>query len=338
MAALPDLTKDPTLEAVDTAIERVQSKRPRDYLGMSGLGSECERALWYSFRWCSEIASRADLIKCRIDGYQGESLQADRLRLVKGIELHTEDPETGEQFEFIDFGGHLRGHMDGAILGLMQAAKTWHVWEHKQVNEKKQRALQKAKSEKGEKAALEAWDLTYFGQAQLYMHFSGMTRHYLTCSSPGSRHTIGVRTDYQPTVALRLLVRAEYIITAESPPAKISDNPDHFVCQWCDHRDTCQGGVIPQVSCRTCVHSTPELIGDRRWSCARYRADLSFQEQETACEDHLFIPPLMPWPYIDASPEENWITYDTPAGILKNGRGGLESYQLREEQNASVVG
>lgn len=327
MATLPNLHRDPTLEAVDAAIEARQERYARDYLGMSSIGSACDRALWYGFRWATDLAHNAATLKRFADGHHGEALQAMRLRMVAGIELHTVDGR-GKQFGFYDLGGHLRGHIDGAILGLLQAPKTWHIWEHKQVDEKKFRALEKAKRELGEKAALEAWDETYFTQGQLYMHFAELTRHYLTCSTPGGRNTISVRTNYHQPTAWRALSRARAIITAAEPPARISDDPGFYQCNWCPHAPICHHGALPIVNCRTCVHSTPELDGDRRWSCARWGRDLSVPEQIAACDQHLFIPALTPWPVKDADPVENSITYE--GGIINGGPGGRSSTALRE--------
>lgn len=329
MAKLPDLQGDPTLGAVDAALEENQSRRPREYLGMSVIGRPCEREIWYGYRWCSEIAFNAATLKRFADGHHGEALQAARLRAVDGIELHTHSGDGG-QFGFYDLGGHLRGHMDGAILGLLQAPKTWHVWEHKQVDPKKQAALEVAKREHGEKAALAAWDETYSGQAQLYLHYSGMRRHYLTCATPGGRHTVSARTDYDRAAAERLLERARRIIEATSPPPRISEDPEHFVCNWCDHRPVCHGRQLPVVSCRTCVHATPETDGDRRWSCARWTKDLSTTEQKAGCSEHLFIPATTPWTVVDADPEENSITY---TDHKNGGTGGLDSRTLREVAN-----
>lgn len=330
MAKLPDFTRDPTLEAVDAALEAKQSRHARDYLGMSAIGRPCEREIWYGYRWCSVIAFNATTLKRFADGHHGEDLQAARLRMVDGIELHTHT-EDGDQFGFYDLGGHLRGHMDGAIRGLLQAPKTWHVWEHKQVDPKKQTALEKAKREHGEKGALKVWDETYHAQAQLYLHFSGMTRHYLTCSTPGGRHTISARTDYDMSTALWLIERAHRVIVADSPPPRLSEDPDYYICRWCDFSKICHDDKLPEVSCRTCLHATPELDGDRRWSCARWKKDLTLAEQKAGCGEHLYIPGVTPWEVLDADPAENSVTYRD--GPKNGGVGGLDSATLKEVQD-----
>ena len=84
---------DPTLDAIDSAIESRENAIPqRSYLGMSQLGDDCSRKLWYSFRHAKAKDKKAKLIKAAEDGYAGEELMATRLRMVDGIVLETVDP------------------------------------------------------------------------------------------------------------------------------------------------------------------------------------------------------------------------------------------------------
>lgn len=327
MAVLPKLNQDPTLEAVDRAIEaKGNDETPRRYLGMSSIGRPCERELWYGFRWCSLPSFDADSLKRFDDGHHGEDVQAERLRLVDGITMLTTDPrKPGEQFGYSDLGGHFCGHMDGAILGLLQAPKTWHVWEHKQTAENKLNKLAKLKDENGEKLALAEWDETYHSQAVLYMHYSDIDRHYLTDSTPGGRKTISCRTDKDPVKAKELITKAKRIINANEPPPGISDNPGWYQCKWCSHQDVCHDDAVPEVNCRTCCHATPIIDGENgEWRCARHN-NLAIPEefQRVGCEDHVFIPALIHWAKtIDASPDDNWVEYELPTKVrFRNGSG-----------------
>lgn len=333
MVAISWQHHDPTLEAVDAAIEaRGNAGPPRPYLGMSAIGRPCSRELWYGFRWCSPSTFDAATLKRFDDGHRGEDVQAERLRLVPGLTLYTEDPRTpGRQIGFADLAGHFRGHADGVILGLRQAPKRWHVWEHKQVGEKKQQALLKAVREHGEKSAMREWDPVYHAQAQLYLHYSGMERHYLTCASAGGRTTISVRTDADLVAAQALIDRAARIIQAAEPPARLSEQPDWYQCRWCNHHAICHEGGVPLVSCRTCAHATPELDGDGRWSCAVFGCDLTvdIQRQGEQCQRHVYIPALLPWPAVDADADAGWVEYRKPDGTLvRNGPGGYASREL----------
>lgn len=280
MAKLPDI-KDPTLVAMDEAIEAAQDTTRRGYLGASSIGHPCARALWYGFRWARPVKFSAGTLKNFEDGHRGEDLMASRLQNTPGITISTHSPEGG-QWGISDHEGHFRGHCDGFIKGLVQAPKTPHVWEHKVCNEKKQAQLVKLKTEKGEKEALAHWDEVYYAQAQVYMHYFDMTRHYLTCSSPGERSTVSVRTNYNRTHAEALVKRAKDIIVSDQPPVRLSEDSTFYRCKWCDYHSICHDITPMQKNCRTCAYSYPDRDG--AWSCNKHGA-LSADKQREGCDD-----------------------------------------------------
>jgi hypothetical protein len=61
----------------------------------------------------------------------------------------------------------------------------------------------------------------------------------------------------------------------------------------CHFSPICHGTELPEVNCRTCAHSTPEVNGQARWTCAEHEQDLEFNEQRTGCERHRYIPILL---------------------------------------------
>lgn len=332
-----------TLNAVDAEIEKIEnSQDSRGYLGFSSIGLSCNRRLWYSFRWCSKKQFTAQQIKRFQDGHVGEDIQAERLRLVKGIKLYTVDPRTKEQFGFKDLGGHFSGHMDGVIIGLLESPKKYHVWEHKQTDEKKQKNLAKLKSENPD-SALFLWDQVYYAQAILYMHYSEMKRHYLTCASAGGRYTISVRTKENKKAALSLINKAKMIIQSPQPMTRINNSPSWYECKMCDHHSICHTGAIPEVNCRTCIHSTPLLTGDNaKWYCEKYKTDLSPKVQRNGikCPNHLYIPGLLPFEVTDANPKELWVEYISSAGqTLRNGNNGSEykSKEIKAAENSIKI-
>ena len=99
---------DPTLLAVDAALVAKPTWRSRT-IGMSSIGKECSRAIWYQYRWVANPPRTATLIKAAANGHVDEPLMADRLRLVEGIDLKTVDPVTGRQFLYTALDGHLNG-------------------------------------------------------------------------------------------------------------------------------------------------------------------------------------------------------------------------------------
>ncbi len=295
MAAIPEIG-DATLVAADRAFEAAQERRHRSHLGMSQIGRPCEREIWFSFRWAQQNNFDAATLKRFEDGHASELVAVRRLKMVPGIELHEVDPN-GAQFRFEDLGGHFSGSCDGAVLGILQAPKTWHILEIK-ASEKWQ-DLDKAKKKVGEKAALADWNPTYYAQAALYMHYAGLERHYLVCVSPGARKWTSVRTEADPVHAEVLRAKAERIIFTDTAPNRIG-GPDSFACRWCDFAKLCHGAeVMAERNCRTCLHSTPERDGT--WRCANFGHTLSKDDQVAGCPEHRFLPSLVPGDQVDTA-------------------------------------
>ncbi len=307
------LAKDPTLEAADRALEAAEAKQERrQYLGMSQIGESCSRRLWYSFRWCVREAFDAATIKRFHDGHKSEDVQADRLRMVAGVTLETIHPVTMQQFRYTDHDGHFSGHCDGKITGILQAPKKKHTWEAKSTGEKKLAEFRKIKAELGEKATLRKWNPVYYAQAQIYMHYEGTDRHYLTVSSPGVRDWDSCRTEYDHAFALQIKAKAARIIKSEEPLDRISDKSDWFECRYCPARGICHGDDMPERNCRTCLHSTPVENGG--WHCERFGKSLTAEEQAAGCPAHKFLPPLVPGTVIDASDSPPGVTYQMKDG------------------------
>ena len=235
MPELPFI-QDPTLLALDGVLEaEAAAEPPRDYLGASSIGEPCERKLWYRLHRPKEIFDAATLRRF-IDGHRTEDLVVSWLKKVPGIELWVKDDD-GKQFGFVD--GRFRGNYDGIIRGIYQAPKTTHLFECKAVNQKKFDKLNKLKHELGEKQALAAWDEVYYAQAVMYMHQEKLTRHYLVCATPGGRDLISVRTNENPEYAEQLIRKAHKILNAETAPRRMTENPEFYMCRWCNFRKEC---------------------------------------------------------------------------------------------------
>ena len=283
---LPETDSDPILEAIDAHLEAEQRKeRPRRYLGGSAIGDDCERKLFYNFRWVSPTVIGATGLKAIADGHATEALMIKRLQLVKDVELWVE--ESGAQIGFSDLGGHFQGNFDGIIR---HESIGTAVWENKAVNVKKFDKLKKLKADNSA-TALKHWDITYFGQAQIYMHYSEIHRHYITVATPGGRDVVSVITEYDAQYAEQLIERAKRVIFGNQPAARLSGDPGWYACKWCSHWDVCHASQLPQVSCRTCAHSTAKPDGT--WYCEMHYTPLSDDDQRVGCTHHRYHPKLL---------------------------------------------
>jgi len=109
MVELPEVN-DQTLMAIDMAMEKNQWVSSGNVgIPLGNLGHECDRTLWYDFRWTIKKTFDAASLKRFEDGYAVEDLMAKRLRMVDGITLITQDPETGRQVKVTPLNGHAVG-------------------------------------------------------------------------------------------------------------------------------------------------------------------------------------------------------------------------------------
>jgi hypothetical protein len=239
MALLPPIFTDPTLDAIDRLAEdKAAAEPPRDYLGASIIGEECDRKLWYSFNNAPRKQFDANTLRRFEDGHRTESLVIQRLRSVPGIELwdrHADGGQIGGKL----FNGKFGWHVDGVILGLLQAPKTPHVLEVKCSGEKKFKEFKGAVDAMGEKAALAKWNSVYYAQAIVYTYLLDLDRHYTVVASAGGREMASCRTEANHDMAKALLAKAERIIGSPQAPTRLSEKPEWFACKWCDFRKVC---------------------------------------------------------------------------------------------------
>jgi len=234
------LEKYITIEDVMAAValEYNSKNHPRDYIGGSQIGAECDRQIWYAGNGIQGHSFDAATVLRFDDGLRMEAEMARRLRLLPEITLLTHDQD-GKQFGF-DLG-FLKGNVDGIISGLFESGVK-HVWENKAVAEDDFKKLKKAVLVHGEKNALRHWNPRYYAQGIIYMYGMKMTRHYLTVCTPGGRDFTAIRTESDRAYAEALIAKAKRIAQARTPPERISQRPDFYMCKHlCQFRDVCHG-------------------------------------------------------------------------------------------------
>lgn len=301
MAALP-APASPTVDAIYAAYEGGQESGYREHLGASSIGTECERAVWYSFRWATRARHTGRLLRLFQTGHMAEARFVADLRRI-GVTVMDVDPETGRQWNLRDATGHFGGSMDAVAIGLPEAPKTWHACEFKTHSAKSFAALVKDGVEKSKPL--------HYAQMQAYMHLADLDRAFYLAVNKDTDELHAERVKRDAEAGLRIVAKAERIIGAAQPPARISMDPAWFQCRFCDHHAVCHGGAMPERHCRSCLHSTPVAGGE--WHCARHNMVLPPFYQRTGCAAHLYIPALVHGEQIDAG--EDWVAYRLPLGV-----------------------
>ncbi|MBZ9973482.1 oxidoreductase [Mesorhizobium sp. BR1-1-12] len=297
-----------TVAAIYAAYEAANEPRDGRSISVSTLAEECERKLFYDFRWASPHESiPGRTLRIFETGNVEEERWIENLRMI-GCEVWDRD-DNGKQIMVEACGGHVRGYLDSEILGLPEAPKTIHVGEIKSHNAKSFARLLKDGVQKSKPA--------HYGQIQTYMYRRGRDRGIYLAVNKDTDELYAERVKLDVEFVIRLLARAQRIIDADTPPAKLHEDPAHkmaFACGWCKHKPICHEHAAPRVNCRTCLYSTPEEGGS--WSCARFSKPLSADEQAAGCPAHLTLPGLVAGEQIDADEEAETVTYRMHDGTI----------------------
>lgn len=277
----------------------------REYIGASWLGTECERAAWYTFRWWQRDNFHPRIRRRFETGHIMEDRVVRWLEMA-GFEVRTTNPSAKNpkgQYRGELFGGLVSGHVDGFIRH-SELMPSWGLLEIKAMVSAKYDQDEgepcanrtELKEYKSGGSSLEGtwWKLRregvrkvkpeYYAQMQVYMGMSTeKTRdgsrfigQAWGCDGPLNRGLfIAVNTDtdqiydelveFNPKWYHALKARAIRIARGDEPPDRKSESPDGYPCQWCDYRDTCHGTEPAHQNCRTCKHSELKVPGDDGW-------------------------------------------------------------------------
>lgn len=310
--------------------ERAAEDQRRPHLGASLAGHPCARHLWFAFRWARPQVFQGRILRLFDTGRREEARLLDELRAI-GCEVST-GPAPGQQWSFTAHAGHFGASLDGAVRGLPEAPRTWHVFE--------------AKTHKADSFAdlvkkhVRASKPVHWAQMQIYMYLSGIKRALYLAVCKNTDHIHSERVELDEAEAIRLLERAGGVIFSAEPPPRISEDAAWYECKLCPYHALCHGEAAPEVSCRTCVHATPERVGEARWSCARHRTDLTLEAQKAACPEHRHFPVLLERfaELVDADNEANRVRYRNRLTGAEFGQPEYASSEITAAQDKRQLG
>ena len=289
----------------------------RSHLGASAIGEDCERKVWFDFRWFTNPNFSGRILALFRRGHEEEKFWHEDLNSIEGFKFLSED-STNKQFSFSRVSGHFGGSIDGALY--VEKEKQWYLVEIKTYNKTRFAQLQK----KG----VEVSDPKYATQVQMYMGLSNLDRVLFcaTCKDSDDKHIEEIKAEkgrFEEGLA-----KAERIIFSKKAPPKISENPAYFSCKWCPHYAIChlsdsdevkadgfsrgrvEGFSVSslgtkkfsiiadrtniEINCRTCNHSEPihddsHNEGEAgKWVCAHGAGEklITIEDQKTGCDKH----------------------------------------------------
>jgi hypothetical protein len=250
------ISPEMSMLGVEHALEGRQAPAvyPRPYLGMSMLGEECPRYIWYYFRWAfkEQVPPRIQRIFDR--GHLEEA------RVIK--DLRDAGFAVDNAQEEMRVGPYIRGHCDGVVSGIPDSSKP-HVLEIK--------AVKDSTFSEYRKKGLEKSNMVYWCQVHLYTHFMKLDRALFIATNKDTEERYYERVRLDKHLVSFLVDRAEDIIVSDAPPKRIKEDPSWYACKFCNAREVCHYGAKPERNCRTCTHCrVTDPRGKDVWYCALY--------------------------------------------------------------------
>jgi len=237
--------QDRLSQLIDAALDLERSGQvPRDYLGASRLGVNCERALQYEFTHAPVDPGRGfsgRILRVFEVGHVLEDLVVRWLRL-SGFELYNQKAN-GSQFGFSVLDGQLKGHVDGIItaappeLGLTFPM----LFECKTMADKHWRACVKS--------GVAVAKPIYAAQISIYQAYMEGTVEGISVNpalliaiNKDTQDIYAELVPFDAALAQRMSDRGVKVIAATEagellPRAHL--DPTHFDCKFCSWQDRC---------------------------------------------------------------------------------------------------
>jgi len=217
-------TTDEIARLVDEALLK-DVKEHRTYMGVSGIGVECSRQLWYSY-FRPKAVDSAKVIRIFGMGHALEPIIIGWLKKA-GLTIFTEDSK-GEQFGFEE--GVIAGHIDGVVLGVPFALKIPHLLEIKTANKFRFQEFVKNGFCSDEK---------YKAQVHVYMYKMKLTRCLAVVLNKDSQEIYYEIIELDEFYAISILNRAKEVAELEEMPGRKYPNKSFFKCQYCNWKQEC---------------------------------------------------------------------------------------------------
>jgi hypothetical protein len=258
---------------IDEWCQKQYDNGPRSHLGASIIGHECERYIWFSFRWMYYTVFSGRMQRL----FQRGHLEETRIfEWLIGIGFTTTSVNVdGKQIRIVFAEGHGGGSTDGVgILPQRYGISTPLLLEMKTQKDKKFNLLQGSGVQK-EKPM-------HFIQASVYGRRLGIQYClYIAVNKEDDDLDVEV-IELDWSLADAEIGKAENIINSKFPPRRISETPNLWKCKYCPAVHVCHMNAPVMKNCRSCYNSEPMPAG--QWHCNKWNAIIPASEILKGCD------------------------------------------------------
>jgi hypothetical protein len=260
------------VESFEVVLNEVTTESlPRDYLGLSSIGTNCYRKLQHDHYWTYKSIHSAQLLRLFGVGHRMEEVIVSDLEKV-GIHI------VSDQDEVIGFAGHWKGHSDGIAFSENNIDQRF-LTEYKTHNDKSFKDLIK-------KGVLASKPIHY-DQVTAYMGYEALPFClYVAYNKNDSTYFFEVIKFNGERFQELCKKQEEIILATDLLPRVGNDSITWFECKMCDAKQVCHGYKDPEKTCRTCNYVDIEPNG--KWSCSFHDKNLTSDDQRKACDYHAY--------------------------------------------------
>lgn len=237
-------------------------------LGPSSMDTQCDRRVWYGFRWVKADTRDARMTRLLDHGKMMEA-RFEGWLVAAGVKLWTIDPNASpnalnKQYRVRAVGGHVGGYLDGiAILPESYDYPYPIVAEFKSAGAGKSGSgtdFNKTKADVFVGKPEHAEQFGYYGWKCNYRYSV-----YMALNKNDDDMTVQIaENDFGK--AQMLEARMLSIILSHNPPTRISEDITNFQCKLCTRfNEICHKGAPYEKNCRSCDYSEPIPGGE--WQC-----------------------------------------------------------------------
>lgn len=268
----------PIAQEIDRVRVINQSGGHRTHLGISLIGKECSRQIWYSYRWARGAAFSGRMLRLFDRGHDEEARIIGWLRSI-GAVVYDTDPTTRKQHLVSELGGHFGGSADGIVENLERFGLAGRgLLEMKTHNTKSFLEVVK----KG--VTLKTSKPVHWVQMQMYMDGLGLPwgLYVAVNKNDDALHIEEVKAE--PETANKYRDKARAVVAANEAPPKINLSPSWFLCRMCEYRQICHYNQPPEKNCRSCIHAEPDTATGG-WQCRLHGGEIPKDFIQKGCDE-----------------------------------------------------
>jgi hypothetical protein len=266
---------------ITDAYRGMENNAFRNHMGASGIGKDCARAIWYSFRWFTKPYFEGRILRLFNRGHQEEA-RFIALLLSIGVQIFQQDAQ-GKQFRISDAGGHFGGSGDGVAVGLPDMPANLACLLEFKTHAKKS-------FDKLVKEGVVISKYEHYVQMQVYMRKMNLTVAMYGAVNKDNDELYFEIIPLDTLIADQFIDRGVQLVFMREPPKRINESAGWFGCAFCDHKPICHLGKPAAINCRTCHYAVAQENGN--WVCGQPQANckvLTEQDQLAACDKYTKI-------------------------------------------------